>query len=180
MKKTTIQICGAYPFQFLMRTITESDIDYIRTIKNINRDSFFYKKEITSEGQSQWFNDFEKRMNDHMFVILVDTVYAGCIGTRFLNDHNDIYNVILGNSKFKGKGIMTSAMNAVFRINELFYPQFPNRIKVLANNPALTWYNKIGFEITNTYEDFVWMEFRKNINGLVYKCNISLELPIKK
>lgn len=130
-----------------IRSIIESDIEILRQWKNDHRGFFFFQSLISPEAQKVWFNDFQKRKNDHMFIVEVAGDPVGCLGYRLLeNGEADIYNVILGNKRFENKGVMTQALQLMTRhITEITSAKIG--LKVLKKNPAVEWYKKNNFQI---------------------------------
>lgn len=170
-QQITANICNN---KFKLRSIIENDIEILRAWKNNHKQFFFYKNEITVEEQKAWFQALEKRPNDHMMIIQDDEKQIGCIGIRFLDGMADIYNVILGDKTYKGKHVMTNALYAVVSFSNLIYPNIPIIVKVLCDNPAINWYQKIGFQITETCEDYVVMNFYEN--KITNKLNFTINL----
>jgi len=62
-----------------------------------------------------------------------------------------VYNVILGDQRFSGKGLMSRAMDEILQ-KVLKNRNAPVRLEVLIENPALEWYLKRGFEIVASTE----------------------------
>jgi RimJ/RimL family protein N-acetyltransferase len=165
--------------QVSMRSILLSDIEFLRKCKNDHKDFFFYKNEITKEAQLSWFNEFMLKNDDHMFVIEHNGTLIGCIGVRLYQEFADIYNVILGNKAYLGKHIMTFAVEATVAFSNLIYPNVPVRVRVLRNNPAIKWYEKIGFKTIDYFEDHLMMQFYNEQMNNTYMFNIEIELPKK-
>ena len=160
-----------------MRSIILSDIEYLRVWKNTHKEFFFYKNEIEKEAQLNWYNQYSLKNNDDMFIIENSNEKIGCIGVRLFQEFADIYNVILGNKAYKGKHIMTSAMGATIALCSLMYKNVPVRVRVLKNNPAITWYQKIGFVPMDNSEDYLLMEYRNNTFRKKYTVKLEIELP---
>jgi hypothetical protein len=176
MKATfSVNICNN---QFSLQTININDIEYLRQWKNEHKEFFFYKNEISKIEQENWFFELNKRLSDHIFIVYDNTSPVGCIGARLTESCVDIYNVILGNKIYKGKHVMKNALWAVVSLNSLLYFAKPNRVSVLKNNPAINWYEKIGFKIINNFQDYVLMEFQDSIIDTKYNFNINISLPL--
>ena len=97
----------------ILKSIQIDDIEKIRIWKNENKNSFFYKKDISKPEQLVWFKKYIKTVDDYIFIIkyLVETV--GCIGFRKIENDIDIYNVILRENKYKSieKEVFTAIQN---------------------------------------------------------------------
>lgn len=127
-----------------LRSITRNDIEKIRIWKNRYRKFFFHNKLITKEEQTKWFESYLKRENDFIFIISFGKEDIGCIGFRDIDKVIDIYNLILGNKKFGGRGVMSNANRLMCSLIMDNY----NRditVKVLKINPAINWYLKNNF-----------------------------------
>jgi RimJ/RimL family protein N-acetyltransferase len=142
-----------------MRSIELKDIEFLRRWKNDHKEYFFNKNEISTEDQLIWYNKLIKRNDDHMFIIENEEYKIGCIGARIYEDFVDVYNVILGEKAFKGKYIMTNAMEATIALCNLFYKDVPIRVRVLKNNPAVLWYQKIGFTPIDYLDEYILMQY---------------------
>ena len=82
------------------------------------------------------------------------------MGIRALKNQWDIFNVILGEKSFSKKGIMSKAFKKML----VFAQQNKNlniSLKVLKDNPAIQWYEKIGFS---------FLREEKNYLELIYKA----------
>ena len=172
--EVTVRICDNH---FELKTINIKDAEVLRLWKNEHKEFFFYNKEISSQEQQDWIKSLSKRLNDYMFIISEDKIPVGCIGSRLLDDYVDIYNVILGNKEYKGKHVMKNALWAVVSLCNLIYMNKSIRVSVLNNNPAIKWYEKIGFQIIDRFQDYVLMQFENSIIDTQYDFKINITLP---
>jgi hypothetical protein len=159
--------------QYVIRSLRECDIEILRLWKNEHKEYFFLKTDITKAMQNEWFRAYNHRKNDHMFVILYKAQYIGCVGARYLDDCVDLYNIILGDKNYKGKHVMTNALWAVAKFSRILYKGKSIRVRVLKNNPAINWYNKIGFELISKAPDYVTMQLDYNKIGHQYSFTIE-------
>ncbi|MDD5676909.1 MAG: GNAT family N-acetyltransferase [Kiritimatiellae bacterium] len=164
---------------FLMRTIGADDIELLRGWKNEHRQFFFYKKIITLEQQQAWYQRWSQEMHDHMFIIEVENRKVGCIGIRLFQDTADVYNVILGDKQFGGKGIMSQALCATVAFSQLLYPVIPVCVRVLQTNPAIAWYERNGFARIAANDEYVTMTCTRAI-PICFKCNMTLPIPFRR
>ena len=141
-----------------LRLISKSDIEKIRIWKNEHRNSFFYDKVITPKEQAEWFENYLKRENDFIFIISFDNKDIGCIAFREIEGMIDIYNVILGNKNFGGKGIMSHANRLMC---SLIMDNYSSNItvKVLKTNPAVKWYLKNNFYGIGREDTYLLLKF---------------------
>jgi RimJ/RimL family protein N-acetyltransferase len=137
----------------LLRNINELDQDHLRNWKNENNLFFFYKGIITSTDQMKWYCGYLSRENDFMFIVTIQSRDIGCMGIRCVDDKWDIYNVILGDNCFKGKGYMSMALTMMCSF-ALLTNRLPITAKVLCLNPAIDWYKKNSFQIAHQQDDY--------------------------
>lgn len=167
------------PVPFSMRTIGAADTELLRKWKNDHRQFFFYKEIITEEQQQDWYRRWSLEVHDHMFIVEVDHQNVGCIGTRLFQDTADVYNVILGEKQFGGKGIMSEALCAIVAFSQLLYPQLPVCVRVLQSNPAILWYERNGFARIAANNEFVTMKWARTIPR-PFQCNLTLSIPFQQ
>ena len=79
--KTVISVLHP-EFDVKLKMIDEADIDNLREWKNAERNNFFFNKIITVEQQREWLEAYQKRMDDFMYIILVNDLPIGCMGIR--------------------------------------------------------------------------------------------------
>jgi RimJ/RimL family protein N-acetyltransferase len=173
--KVTTKICEG---NYILRTASKRDAEILRQWKNDHREFFFYKQEISKEEQEKWIDSLENRENDHMFIIMDDNKPVGSVGTRLYQEFVDIYNVILGDKSYKGKHVMTDAVWATVAFSNLVFVNKPVRVRVLRTNPAIKWYEKIGFNTIDYFDDHIFMQFRNQDIKTRFDFNIDITLPI--
>jgi len=165
--------------RFMLRSVEQNDAEILRLWKNTHKEFFFYKQEIQKVEQQEWINSLANRQNDHLFIVMDKNNPVGCIGTRLYQEFVDIYNVILGDKNYKGVHVMTNAVWATIAFSNLVFNNKPVRVRVLRNNPAIKWYEKIGFNNIDFFDDHIVMQFRDNIITESYDFNIAITLPLK-
>lgn len=127
-----------------LRAVGEEDLEDLRAWKNAHKDAFFFKGEITPAMQKEWHRGYLARPDDHMFMAEDGGGKAGCLGFRVQGEAADCYN-ILGAPGAGGKGLMGHAMRLM--LSHIFKTRAPRAgCLVLKDNPALSWYEKLGFE----------------------------------
>lgn len=154
-----------------LKSINKSNIEKLRRWKNQHRDNFFYKKIITPKQQEKWFENYKQKRDDTVFMINYLNNEIGCIAFRIVDDHAEIYNVILGNKKFGKKGFMGKALKILcgFILDSL---KRKIALKVLSDNAAKLWYENNGFQAIYQKDDFIFMELDvKNFKKLNYFLN---------
>lgn len=145
----------------VLRSAGQADLEYLRQWKNEQKQFFFHQEEITQEQQGKWYESFVSRPDDVMLMAEYEHRLFGCMGIRWQENHWDIYNVILGLQEFGGRGLMGRAFAAMLDLAGSL-KDAPISLQVLKHNPAATWYQKQGFEITETHESFFFMIFQPN------------------
>ena len=157
--KRKITISATNDAAVVLRSAEWTDLESLRAWKNANRQYFFFKDLIDSDGQRRWFRGHLQRPDDYMFMVIADSKAIGCLGIRVLDDGLDIYNVILGDERFGRKGIMSRGIRMMMKFACDRHPGLPVRLKVLKNNPALQWYERNGFHAIGAGDDHVALKF---------------------
>ena len=134
-------------FNIVLRLVRWADQEALREWKNNNRQYFFYQELIGTEQQMAWYRSYLLRDYDFMFVVQKAGQAIGCMGIRLLDEEWDVYNVVRGAVESAGD----RAMSRAFCMMLTFVAQVRQReigLKVLRQNPAISWYEKNGFSIT--------------------------------
>jgi len=135
----------------LIRLINEGDLTDLHKWKNDNKEAFFSQKTISSEQQIKWFTEYQKRPNDFMFMVLVDSVGVGCMGIRIIDNKWDIYNVMVC-QEYSRRGLMSTALKDMLHFVS-FNRKIPITVEVLKSNSAVDWYKKNSFVVTSERKD---------------------------
>jgi len=174
--KPVAKLYADWPILFSMRTIGADDIELLRGWKNEHRQFFFYKEIITEEQQQAWYRRWSLEAQDHLFIVEVENRSVGCIGTRLFQDTADVYNVILGDKQFGGKGVMSEALCATVAFSQLLYAGLPVCVRVLQTNPAIGWYERNGFSRVAANDEYVTMKWMRAIPDR-FTCTMTLSIP---
>jgi len=142
-----------------LRAAGEQDLEKLRLWKNQQKLFFFHQQDISAEQQRQWFEGFVKRPYDLLIMTVYDGKTFGCMGIRWHDGCWDIYNVILGDPAFGRRGLMGQAFDALLGY-ALSLKQAPITLQVLKYNPAVGWYQKHGFTITEERFDHYFMTYQ--------------------
>jgi len=145
----------------LLRAVAKEDTELLRKWKNCNREYFFNKEVISSSQQEEWYKGYMKRPEDFIFIAEFDGDIMGCMGFRLLDNEIDIYNVILGQERFRGKGLMGRSLRMLCCYITDNYTNDVT-LKVLAANTARKWYAKNGFIETGRQDDYIIMKLDIN------------------
>jgi RimJ/RimL family protein N-acetyltransferase len=142
-----------------LNELTHRDIEVVRKWKNNNSKFFFKKDDISSEEQIIWFNKYLKNSTDYLFVIKKGPDKIGTIGIREYEDNWDIYNVILANNEYQGKGYMSEALSLLIDFAKTI-KLMDFTARVLIDNDNIKWYINNHFEIKNKIENYYLVKKR--------------------
>lgn len=155
-----------------LRSIGSGDLEDLRRWKNDHREAFFFKEEITPQGQRRWFEGYLERSEDCMFVVEAGAARAGCLGFRMEEGGAaDCYNIIASPAG-RGKGLLKAGMGLMCsyllaeRTREIC-------LKVLADNPAAGFYESCGYRIVATKDGVHQMRLSGNFLPVPYKIQSS-------
>jgi RimJ/RimL family protein N-acetyltransferase len=123
--------------------------------------SFFYRELITPAQQLNWYSAFLNVENDLMYIVEAEGVEIGCMGVRDRDNGWDIYNVILGDQSFQGKGYMSQALRLLCTQAIRVKPQRISA-KVLNDNPALGWYYRNCFKASKSFPEYTEIELKES------------------
>jgi nitrite reductase/ring-hydroxylating ferredoxin subunit/RimJ/RimL family protein N-acetyltransferase len=149
-----------------LHAIGPSDLEDLRLWKNANKQAFFFKREISPEGQLQWFNGYLSRPEDFMFIVRAQGVKTGCMGFRIDDGYADCYNII-GAPEGRGKGYLGQAMRLMCSFIQGEHAKDIG-CRVLIGNPARSWYEKCGFAVIGTEPDHCLMRLVAGFKPCVY------------
>ena len=155
--------------RILLREIVESDLEILRTQKNLHRASFFYQEEISKSQQNSWYAGYASDPNNLIFMLEMDGIPVGCIGLRrnLENLSIDFYNLMTW-STGRGSGAMHSAILRIMEEQRQLFQIRSFGVDVLVDNPAVTWYEKVGF---------LRVDVRRDDSGLPY-VRLEISYPV--
>ncbi len=132
-----------------LRLATVDDRETLRVWKNANKQFFFLQDDITPEQQVKWFEGYLLRPDDHQYLIVEtvagEPITVGVLACRLLEGQVDIYNVMRGRRTEANLANMGEAMGVLCGAIGARYPGLPITCKVLDQNPAVAWYERLGF-----------------------------------
>lgn len=144
------------------RPIDVDDLELLRFFKNHYKHAFFYKDEISYKAQIIWFQNFSKRKDAQIFLILEGPVKRGCIGLYRHEGFIELRNVISFSEK---KDALASQRTPLYYgiIDALkkFQPISSDvklSVDVLKTNEHIIWYEKNGFKKIEQFDNFWRME----------------------
>lgn len=152
-KKITI-MCGDFPDLKLV-SVSDADQERLRIWKNNHRTSFFYQEIIQPQQQSRWFQGYQSREGDYMFMVEESCHPIGCMAFRTEEENTiDLYNIIRGEDG-SHKVSMRNAMHVMLAYIRERFPDSKIKCDVLRDNPAVKWYQKCGFAILEEKEYYI-------------------------
>jgi RimJ/RimL family protein N-acetyltransferase len=165
MNKRVTVICKDFP-SLKMVSASETDQDSLRRWKNDHRTSFFYQEIIQPEQQLKWFQKYQDRSDDYMFMVEEDGCPIGCMAFRIIDENTiDLYNIIRGDSG-TGNVSMRDAMHVMLAYIKERFTDKEIKCDVLKDNPAVLWYQKCGFAILEEKEYYIMGINKKDIPAI--------------
>lgn len=150
--------------QAQLRLVTPDDLELLREWKNRNKESFFHRDAITPKQQETWYDAYVARRDDYMYIVEAYGESVGCMGYRIQCDMIDVYNVIRGRLDV-APGVMHKALLALAHEAQRRHADRIVTVKVLANNPALKWYEKCDFYELERCDDYLVLSWRPNTSS---------------
>ena len=127
-------------------SVTAEDNRTLREWRNAAADAFFERAPITQEDQQRWFESYLTRREDFLFMVMEADAARGCLGVRMRDGEWDIYNVIRGTRTIGSRGFLACGLKMLVAFARS-RAELPVRAIVLAENPAVLWYERNGFRI---------------------------------
>lgn len=164
MKTLPNTIPGPQNSGFRLRLAETDDREKLRVWKNLNKQFYFHKADITVEQQAKWFAGYLERPHDHVFMVDeqvgADWVTVGVVACRLLEDEQtvDLYNIMRGARTAADRTNMGQVMHTLCQVIAKHYSQAIT-CKVLSNNPALGWYDHIGFVAVEERSDHKLLKY---------------------
>jgi hypothetical protein len=94
-----------------------------------------------------------------MFVCKESEIIFGCMGFRLFEEKIDAYNIM----RFCPSQItMETCMKKMMEFAAEIFPSKQIQVRVLKHNPAISWYEKIGFEKVSDETNFVTLYYKKS------------------
>ena len=154
------------PLVLDFRLMERSDSDLLRKWKNMNRHSFFHREVISPSEQRSWFIAYEVDPFNAMFIWTPDEGDCGSIGLRRVANAIEVYNVMSWCEVTKGTGKFLSSVRNLLQLISEHFPDISIQTSVLNQNPAVQWYQKLGFDelelVTHeSGQDFILMKFAR-------------------
>jgi RimJ/RimL family protein N-acetyltransferase len=144
----------------IIKSIEKREINFLYKLRNKNyvRNNSFEKKKISFKKHIEWSKKFETK-NNKLFLIQKSNDYIGYIRMEYKNKILETSWALL--SKFKGQGIMTSALK---KATSKKYGTNNYRAFILNDNlPSIQIAKKCNFEKIRVNKNFkVYKKIVKN------------------
>lgn len=144
----------------LVRPLSHKDIEYMRIWRNDVRNTKYLRKLpfITGEKQESWFESYLRDVSELGFAIEETQDLNRIVGSAFIYNISDTQlefgKILIGDNEAHGKGI---GISCTIAITYLAFKRYAINSVILHcyrdNLAALKVYKKVGFEITNEYEN---------------------------
>jgi dTDP-4-amino-4,6-dideoxygalactose transaminase/ribosomal protein S18 acetylase RimI-like enzyme len=148
-----------------LRLANAEDSEMLRVWKNGHKASFFHQVDITAEQQAKWFEGYLDRADDHQYLVEEEVEFQtwapiGVVACRLLEGTVDLYNIMRGREGTLGLGKIGEALTLMCETIQSHYRESIT-CKVLANNPARSWYEQLGFQIAETHDGYHLLKYQK-------------------
>ncbi len=146
--------------QVKIRPITEADTDNIIKWRNnpAVSNNFIYRSTFTKESHLNWYNNKIKTGEVVQFIISYENADVGSVYIRDIdmNNKKGEFGIFLGEERFFGKGIGTSATKLIldYAFNELNLNKVYLRV-FTKNLGAIKSYEKAGFKQDGIFREDV-------------------------
>ena len=120
----------------VLRSITKDDLEWLRKLRNKNKEHFFDNRPISKTQQERWY----RSLVYPFFIIEYNGESSGTIAVKKVLNQFEVHNVLI-DEKYRKKGILKHAVT----ILEKKYGR-PLYLDVLIKNTtAVNAYKKLGF-----------------------------------
>lgn len=86
------------------------DLEFLRQLRNAERQWFFDDREVTADAQARWHAGLGHDPHTHWYLVRVGGERAGCFSIRLDGQGNAEVRSILLSPRFRGQGVMTRAI----------------------------------------------------------------------
>jgi RimJ/RimL family protein N-acetyltransferase len=125
-----------------LRPLAEADLEFVRELRNANREFFFHDGEISPEQQRQWFRMLGTKPID-FFVIEDDGAVVGTISAKHSPGWVEIGNLLLVPAA-RGKGVMRQAVSQLTKAPGRYFSEVKPD-----NERSLATFRATGFTVAS-------------------------------
>ena len=132
--------------ELIAQHLTFRYLNYIKKLKNKNRNNFTYKKKVTWLQHIKWYIKYLRDSDNFFYILKSEKINYGTIGIKMKSNGWYIYSVIRDDSKIYKTNLMQTLVNGVLQnyitSGDIF-------CEVVRENSAINFYYKLGFELTH-------------------------------
>src|SRR5262249_53318254 len=125
-----------------LRKITLGDAALMIRWRNENAQAFPPGPVVTTESHHRWWRAYLHRPEDHVFIVLADTIAVGMLGVAVHGGRGEIGRVMLGDKTHARTGVMSAAIQQLMAAYAL--PVYWLRV-LPSNRAAIRFYERNGF-----------------------------------
>jgi len=122
-----------------IRRLTQDDLEFVRMLRNANRQWFLHCEPITPEAHRRWYREIQADEQVTFYLLWIDNRRAG---TFSLIDRGDV--VVVGNlllaRPYRGTGLMTAALRQMIEPNRTYLAEIKPD-----NDRSLAVFARLGF-----------------------------------
>jgi len=143
------------------RKITKNDLPILKKWRNSHHIWQFNTQFIllNMKNQEKWFSDLKTNPKRKMYMVSIKKQPIGICGFIHIDNKNADVAIIVGDKKFRGKGIGTKILEKLLTLG--FKKIHYHRIgaEVLENNKnSQKFFKKMNFSYESTLREMVWRE----------------------
>ena len=123
---------------------------------------------LNSKNQDEWFTRLNQKTNSKMFIVSTNNEIIAICGFVKVEDKNASVAIIIGNKKFRGKGIGKNILKRLLEIgfNNLNYNRIEAEI-IEYNINSIKFFESMNFIFECRYREALWRNGKWN-DVLVY------------
>jgi RimJ/RimL family protein N-acetyltransferase len=91
-----------------LRPLEERDLEFVRELRNRNREWFFDDQEITADAQRRWFDSLKDRPI-RFYVIEEEAIAVGTVSLKDTPEGLEVGNFLL-DDRYRGRDLMRQAV----------------------------------------------------------------------
>ncbi len=131
---------------YVIRPVEFRDIELLRQWKNQHAQYFHHKTEISSAEQIRWFEAFETREDQQIFICETHGKSIACVGFKRRGESSvELFNLMCGSVEHRGTGVVSIFFQEMTRLL-INVGVFDITLEVLKTNlRAVQWYFRQGF-----------------------------------
>ena len=125
-----------------LRKATLADGGLLVRWRNADADAFPPGEPLTLARHHDWWQQYKLDPSDHLYMVCVDGISAGCMSLTIRAGSGEVGRVILGDKTHARHGVMSAALATLTAAYGL--PAYWLRVQP-GNTPAIRFYERNGF-----------------------------------